>query len=51
MNYKYDKKFRKIKKILLINIWPTYDKIDLRPVSRTEVDRNSTTKCIWTEER
>jgi hypothetical protein len=30
MNYKDDKKVRKFKKILLINIWPTYDQIDLR---------------------
>jgi hypothetical protein len=30
---KDDKKFRKVKK-LLINIWPTYDQIDLRPVSQ-----------------
>jgi hypothetical protein len=34
MNYKDNKKIRKVKKILLINIWPTYDQIDLRPVSQ-----------------
>jgi hypothetical protein len=34
INYKDDKKIRKFKKILLINIWPTYDQIDLRPVSQ-----------------
>jgi hypothetical protein len=31
---KDDKTIRKVKKILLINIWPTYDQIDLRPVSQ-----------------
>jgi hypothetical protein len=33
---KDDKKIRKVKKICLINIWPTYDQIDLRPVSQNE---------------
>jgi hypothetical protein len=33
-------------KILLINIWPTYDQIDLDLSLRTEVGRKLTTKCI-----
>jgi hypothetical protein len=32
--------------MLLINIWPIYDQIDLRPVSQNDRSRcKSTTKC------
>jgi hypothetical protein len=40
VNYKGNKKIRKVKKMLLINVRPTYDLS-----VRTEVGRKSTTKC------
>jgi hypothetical protein len=40
------KRLERLKKILLINIWPTYYQIDLRPVSQNRIGHKSTTKYI-----